>query len=65
MTEASRQKQINQTIKKAQEQKLDVSTKILVECLFDLSEDKDSDDSLNGDCCLKDLANTQEQKQVE
>ena len=67
MTEASRQKRINQTIKRAQEQGLDVSTKILVECLFDLSDNEDSDNSLDGDCCLKDLANTQEKekKQME
>ena len=38
--------------------------KILAECLFDLSDNEDSDNSLDGDCCLKDLANTQEQKQA-
>ena len=59
MTEASRQKRTNQTIKRAQEQGLDVSAKNLVECLFHLSDDKDSDDSWDGDCCLKDLADTQ------
>ena len=64
MTEASRQKQINQTIKGAQEQGLDVSAKFLVECLFDLSDNEDSDNSFDGDCCLKDIANTQEQKQT-
>ena len=64
MTEASRQKRINQTIKRAQEQGLDVSAQFLVECLFDLSDNEDSDDSLDGDCCLKDLANTQELKQA-
>ena len=64
MTEALRQKRINQTIKRAQEQGLDVSAKFLVECLFDLSDNEDSDNSLDGDCCLKDLANTQEQKQT-
>ena len=63
MTEALCQKRINQTIKRTQEQGLDVSAKFLVECLFDLSDNEDSDDSLDGDCCLKDLANTQEQKQ--
>ena len=65
MIEALRQKRIKQTIKRAKEQELDVSAKILVECLFDLSDDEDSDNSLDGDCCLKDLANTQEQKQTE
>ena len=64
MTEASRQKRINQTIKRAQEQGLDVSAKNLVECLFHLSEDEDSDDSGNGDCCLKDLATNQEQNET-
>ena len=64
MTEASRQKRINQTIKRAQEQGLDVSAKNLVECLFRLSDDEDSDDSWDGDCCLKDLANNQEQKET-
>ena len=64
MTEASRQKRINQTIKRAQEQGLDVSAKNLVECLFHLSDDEDSDDSWDGDCCLKDLANNQEQKET-
>ena len=64
MTEASRQKRINQTIKRAQEQGLDVSEKFLVQCLFDLSDNEDSDNSLDGDCCLKDLATTQEQKQT-
>ena len=62
MTEASRQKRIDQIIKRAQEQGFDVSAKILVERLFDLSDNEDSDNSLGGDCCLKDLANTQEQK---
>ena len=62
MPEALRQKRINQTIKRAQEQGLDVSAKNLVECLFDLSDDEDSNDSVDGDCCLKDLANNQEQK---
>ena len=64
MTEASRQKRINQTIKRAQEQGLDVSAKNLVECLFHLSEDEDSDDSGNGDCCLKDLATNQGQNET-
>ena len=64
MTEASRQKQINQTIKRAQEQGLDVSANNLVECLFHLSEDEDSDDSGDGDCCLKDLASNQEQNEI-
>ena len=64
MTEASRQKRINQTIKRAQEQGLDVSAKNLVECLFHLSEDEDSDDSGDGDCCLKDLATNQEQNET-
>ena len=64
MTEASRQKRINQTIKRAQEQGLDVSAKNLVECLFQLSEDEDSDDSGDGDCCLKDLATNQEQNET-
>ena len=64
MTEASRQKRINQTIKRAQEQGLDVSAENLVECLFHLSEDEDSDDSGNGDCCLKDLATNQEQNET-
>ena len=40
-----------------------MSAKFLVECLFDLLDNGDSDDSLDGDCCLKDLANTQEQEQ--
>ena len=47
MTEASRQKRINQTIKRAQEQGLGVSAENLVECLFHLSEDEDSDDWLD------------------
>ena len=64
MTEASRQKRINQTIKRAQEQGLDVNAKFLVECLFHLSEDEDSDDSRDGDCCLKDLATNQEQNKT-
>ena len=64
MIEASRQKQINQTIKRAQEQGLDVTAKYLVECLFHLSDDEYSDDSWDGDCCLKDLANNQEQKET-
>ena len=64
MTEASRQKRINQTIKRAQEQGLDVTAKNLVECLFHLSEDEDSDDSGDGDCCLKDLATNQEQNET-
>ena len=64
MTEASRQKRIDQTIKRAQEQGLDVSAQFLVECLFDLSDNEDSDNSFDGDCCLRDLANTQEQKQT-
>ena len=64
MTEVLRQKQINQTIKRAQEQGLDVSTQFLVECLFYLSDNEDSNDSLDGDFCLKDVANTQEQKQT-
>ena len=64
MKETSLQKQINQTIKWAQEQGLDVSAKIPVECFFNLSDDEDSNDRLDGDCCLKDLANTQEQKQT-
>ena len=64
MTEASRQKRINQTINRAREQGLDVSAKFLVECLFDLSDNEDSNNSLDGDCCLKDLANTQELKQA-
>ena len=64
MTEASRQKRINQTIKRAQEQGLDVSAKNLVECLFHLSEDEDSDDSWDGDCCLEDLATNQEQDET-
>ena len=63
MTAALCQKRINQTIKRAQEQGIDVSAQFLVECLFDLSYNEDSDDSLDGDCCLKDLANTQEQEQ--
>ena len=41
-----------------------MSTKHLVECLFYLSDDEDSDDSWDGDCCLKDLANNQEQKET-
>ena len=60
MTEALRQKRIDQTIKRAQEQGLDVSAKFLVECLVDLSDNGDSDNRLDGDCCLKDLANIQE-----
>ena len=64
MTEASRQKRINQTIKRAQDQGLDVSAKNLVECLFHLSENEDSDDSGDGDCCLKDLATNQEQNET-
>ena len=64
MTEASRQKRINQTIKRAQEQGLDVTAKNLVECLFHLSEDDDSDDSGDGDCCLKDLATNQERNET-
>ena len=64
MTEASRQKRINQTIKRTQEQGLDVSVNMLVECLFYLSDNEDSNDSLDCDCCLKDLANTKEQKQT-
>ena len=62
MTGASRQKRINQIIKRAKEQGLDVSTKSLVECLSNLSEDKDINDSWDGDFCLKDLANTQKQE---
>ena len=58
MTEALCQKRINQTIKRAQEQGLDVSAKNIVECLFHLSDGGDSDDSWDGDCCLKDLAKT-------
>ena len=61
MTEASRQKRINQTIKRAQEQGLDVSAKVLVECLFDFSDSEDSDNSWDGDCYLRDSANSQEQ----
>ena len=64
MTEASRQKRINQTIKRAKEQEFDVSAKSLLEYLFDLSDDEDSNKSWDGDCCLKDLANSQEQKQT-
>ena len=64
MTEESHQKRINQTIKRAKEQGLDVSPKSLVECLLDLSDEKDSNNSWDGDCCLKDLANTQEQEQT-
>ena len=41
-----------------------MSTKNLVECLFHLSDDEDSDDRWDGDCCLKDLANSQEQKET-
>ena len=63
MTEALRQKRINQTINRAQEQGLDVSAKFLVECLFDLSDNEDSDNSSDGNCCLKDLVTSQEQKQ--
>ena len=61
MTEASCQKRIYQTIKRVKEQGLDVCTKILVECLFDLLDEEDSDNSWNGDCCPKDLTNSQEQ----
>ena len=64
MNEALRQKQINQTINRAREQGLDVSAKFLVECLLDLSDNEDSNDSLDGDCCLKDLATTQDQNQT-
>ena len=64
MTEVLRQKRINQTIKRAQEQGPDVSAKFLVECLFDLSDNEDSDNSLDGDCCLKDLATTQKTKKI-
>ena len=35
-----------------------------MQCLFDLSNNKDNDASLDGDCYLKDLAKTQEQKQT-
>ena len=41
-----------------------MSTKNLVECLFHFSEDEDSDDSGDGDCCLKDLATNQEQNET-
>ena len=64
MTEAPRQKGINQIIKRAQEQGLGVSAKFLVERLFYLSEDKDSGNSGDGDCCLKDLATNQEQNET-
>ena len=64
MTEALRQKRINETIKRAQEQELDVSAKFLVEYLFNLSDNEDSEDSSDGDCCLKDLATTPAQNQT-
>ena len=64
MTEASRQRRINQTVNRAREQGLDVSAKFLVECLFDLSDNEDSEDSSDGDCCLKDLATTLAQNQT-
>ena len=64
MTEASRQRRINQTVNKAREQGLDVRAKFLVECLFDLSDNEDSKDSSDGDCCLKDLATTLAQNQT-
>ena len=59
MTEASRQRLINQTVNRAREQGLDVSAKFLVEVLFDLSDNEDSNNSSDGDCCLKNLATTQ------
>lgn len=63
MTEASRQKRINQTINRARQQGLDVSATFLVECLFDLSDNEESENSSDGDCCLKDLATTRDQNQ--
>ena len=35
-----------------------------MECLFDLSDNEDSNNRWDGDCCLKDLANTEEQEQI-
>ena len=47
------------TIQRAEEQGLDVSANNLVECLLSLSDDISSDDK-SGDCCLKDLTDTEE-----
>ena len=51
---------IQLTIQRAEEQGLDVSANNLVECLFSSSDDISSNDE-SGDCCLKDLTDTEDQ----
>ena len=54
-----RKRCIQLTIQRAEEQGLDVSANDLVECLFSLSDDISSNEE-SGDCCLKDLTDTEE-----
>ena len=55
-----RKRCICHTIQRAEEQGLDVSANDLVECLFSSSDDISSNNE-SGDCCLKDLTDTEEQ----